>query len=520
MSLEPNPPADAGAPLPASWRTAFERLLGQPLPDIRLAVSQGALAGAPLAACQGSAIRLSPRAFGLAPRDGLQVLAHEVAHVAQQLRGELRLERAGAARITLHRRLEEDADAFAARSVRALDASGFDLSRLALPSCAMAGEWLPHVFVRGRGDLPTDVEGWVARFARFGRLEIEIRRVIAYMEARGETYESEQDFVYMVRMVVEILRRPKIGGEIVCVAIPYRDDQQGAAIVADVKLVRQGTGANVVVLVPRGGKNAVPMGVLRGLEDGGIHAIGIRDGASLAALRINGLYVSGGPNDNPRTVGDGRPREARGGRAEVARARHEFEEAMIACAVRENIPLLGICGGSWRVAGVLGGEIRRLGGEDARKHAGPMNEPQSNRHEVRIEPASMLDQILRTDNYRNSWPTHARGEGPELVLPVNSVHWAQSVFPYQGGGVAISARDGGVNEAFEARNAHFQLGIQWHPEYAQNGLDGTPRLTGEMHRRILAAFGDAADDSRAARILQRAIRSRRRAPSSANPSRK
>jgi putative glutamine amidotransferase len=225
-------------------------------------------------------------------------------------------------------------------------------------------------------------------------------------------------------------------------------------------------------------------------------------------LRIDAIYVSGGPHDHPLTTGKGRARDPNK-RIDEASERHNFEEIIIRSATLENIPLLGVCGGSWRVAATLGAGIERISPDAVSTHAGRMDKPNEKMHTVKIEPASMLDQIIRTDNYRNNWPTRSAKGGEVIELPVNSVHWAQSVFPHHSETV-VSARDAKVTEAFETKGRHFQVGIQWHPEYAQNGLEEAGEkygaFVGEQHRRIMAALGDAATDGRAARILQYAMR--------------
>lgn len=501
-------PLRPGARLPAALQRHFQQLLDVPLPPVRLASSRKLASRGIPAACQGRTIYLTPAACAAPPQVLLHILAHEVAHIAQQLLGKVRLRRTGPAR-TLHApALDSAADRFAARACASWPAGVPVLLVSPPPVAEPAGAWLAYPIVRNRPDLPRDAAGWLARFNQFGRREVELKRVLSHLEAKQMELDDEKELVYLVRMVVEKLRRPTISGTPVRLGIPYRDDGGGKAIAADVGLVQDGTLCDVVVLVPATFKGRSGVEWVEKLHGAGLKAVVAAPDCSLTALDIHGLYVSGGPHDHPNTVGVGRPRDPRN-RADEAEERHVFEVAMINCAKRENIPLLGICGGSWRVAGTLGASIERLSPGQAKVHAGPMTQPQEKQHEVTINPASMLDQILRTDNYRNVWPTRHAVAGQPLTLPVNSVHWAHSVFPYHSDTIG-SAQDGNVTEAFETPGQHFQVGIQWHPEYAQNGLNsnGTAEssMVGEQHRRIMAALGDAATDGRAARVLQRALR--------------
>jgi gamma-glutamyl-gamma-aminobutyrate hydrolase PuuD len=476
--------------LPPDLARHLGSLLGRDLSAVRLQKCRGVFA-----ATHGTTVYLSPAACA-----DLHVVAHEVAHVGQQLCGAVRLAAGGPARPRLEPRLERDADAFADRAGRR---GGPPLDP---PPGEPTGEYLPYPIVKGANRLPTDAKGWLGRFNRFGRQERELPRVLQYMEEQQLEFDSEKDLVYLVRMVVEKLRRPRLGGNPVTVGIPYRDDGRGKAIAADVELVRLGTMCNVIVLVPEMFAGKAGMLRVKELSEAGITAVVAKPGCSLVRLNIHALYVSGGPHDHPQTTGEGRPREP-GPRAKEAQERHKFETALILLAAEENIPVLGVCGGSWRLAATMGGKIERLEGKAEKTHAGPMTEPEKPRHEVTIQPASMLNAILCTDNYRKAWPTSDTPTGELKGLPVNSVHWAHSTFPMLGD-VRVSATESGttVTEAFESKSRHFQIGIQWHPEYAQKGMVGKSAIVGEVHRRILAALGDAATDGQAARVLQRAFR--------------
>ena len=86
-----DPPVSPPSLLPAAQRRYFERRLGQPLPDIRLragtaAQAEAAAAGA-RAFTRGAEITFGAGAYAPHVAAGQRLIAHEVAHVAQQSAG-------------------------------------------------------------------------------------------------------------------------------------------------------------------------------------------------------------------------------------------------------------------------------------------------------------------------------------------------------------------------------------------------------------------------------------------------
>lgn len=227
----------------------------------------------------------------------------------------------------------------------------------------------------------------------------------------------------------------------------------------------------------------------------------IRDLADVA--RVHGVFLPGGMADLPNTLDEaGRlhqePRVDRDQERWVARV--ELQYRVIALAIANNIPILGVCGGSRCLAqGVYGGSTRYLAQRDREVHNQHFSQPWNVAHEIVIAPGSRLGRIVRGGHYRS-------GPAPDTGtrIAVNSMHWAQSAFTPQSP-VRISATHGGVLEGWELVGHPFFLGLQWHPEFAQLPVGDFQRTT-QPHVHVMAALGDAAEEFEAARILQAAIR--------------
>jgi putative glutamine amidotransferase len=162
--------------------------------------------------------------------------------------------------------------------------------------------------------------------------------------------------------------------------------------------------------------------------------------ARSAVGRLDGLVVSGGPDVDPARYGA--PRDPRSG--PPAPERDAWELALIEAALARRVPLLGICRGMQLLNVARGGTLlQHLDG-----HAGVPGTFVS--HEVRPVPGTLLAGIL-----------------PEPVAVPTHHHQAVDGV---GEGLAISAvaADGTV-EAVEGPAADgFVLGVQWHPEAADD----------------------------------------------------
>jgi putative glutamine amidotransferase len=150
-------------------------------------------------------------------------------------------------------------------------------------------------------------------------------------------------------------------------------------------------------------------------------------------------------------------------------ARDNVDELLIQDAFNMRKPLFGICFGMqilnvWRT-GTLRQHI-----ESNVRHTGP----EAPNHAVRVEPDSMLAQILRP--YLD-----ARG-----MLTVNTSHHQAIELPGDGFRVVARSMIDNVPEAMEGLSRlHWVLAVQWHPE----------RMIAEPpHRALFEAFIHEARD--------------------------
>jgi putative glutamine amidotransferase len=155
---------------------------------------------------------------------------------------------------------------------------------------------------------------------------------------------------------------------------------------------------------------------------------------------VDGLVVAGGADVGAARYGAvphplaQRPRDDR----------DDAEVALVTEAMREDLPLLGICRGMQVMAVAAGGRLDQhlpdLVGHDGHSPAlGAYG-----RHLVTLAEGSWLRSVL---GERVDVPTHH--------------HQGVSTHP---GLVATGWADDGVVEAVEAPGARLRVGVQWHPE--------------------------------------------------------
>lgn len=248
---------------------------------------------------------------------------------------------------------------------------------------------------------------------------------------------------------------------------------------------------------------------------------------------VDGLFVPGGPAAHPTQEG----------RKNVVdtvyeRARHTMESAAIQECRRRNVPVLAVCGGSWRLAAEFGARIVQMGRGGLEQHNFAFNprELMKAKHAASVVPGSHLSAVLEVDYKGYMAPAVFRTKNQKLEggeLPVNSAHWARSVLPDPGaprGGAAAAAAaaagppgppdlipsaqegrgDDAVLEGFEAPDLHFCIGVQWHPEFAQIALttvEGTDYKA--KHKLLMQNFLNAAIVHRGVVKLQALVRGRR-----------
>jgi putative glutamine amidotransferase len=150
----------------------------------------------------------------------------------------------------------------------------------------------------------------------------------------------------------------------------------------------------------------------------------------------------------------------------LKRQRTAFEAAITRAALRDEKPILGICGGQQLLGVVLGGAlIQHIPDaiDTPIQHEQPNSRDEPG-HAIAIKEGTLLHRIAGT--------TEAL---------VNSAH--HQAMRNVGKGTVISATaPDGVIEAIEYPAHPFCLGVQWHPEYHVSGLDDA----------IWRAFLDAA----------------------------
>lgn len=154
---------------------------------------------------------------------------------------------------------------------------------------------------------------------------------------------------------------------------------------------------------------------------------------------LDGLLLAGGPDVDPARFGaDPHPEVV------VRRDRDEAEFALLDEALRQDVPVLGICRGMQVMAVQAGGTLVQhlpdLHGEDRhRGGTGVFSE-----HQVHLQPGSLASSLL----------------GAQLT--VNSYHHQGVDDP---GALTVTGRaDDGTIEVLELPTKRFALGVQWHPE--------------------------------------------------------
>jgi putative glutamine amidotransferase len=140
--------------------------------------------------------------------------------------------------------------------------------------------------------------------------------------------------------------------------------------------------------------------------------------------------------------------------------RDEWEIAVASAAIRQNVPLLGICRGMQIVNVACGGTLHQhvpdLVGHD--EHNGPPDG--FGVHKVRVTAGELLASILPCAGEYFDVPTHHHQAVDLPGAGLTAVAWA----------------DDGVIEAIESASG-FTIGVQWHPE---QGTD--ERLFGALIR--------------------------------------
>jgi gamma-glutamyl-gamma-aminobutyrate hydrolase PuuD len=202
------------------------------------------------------------------------------------------------------------------------------------------------------------------------------------------------------------------------------------------------------------------------------------------------LIIPGGPHANATqipVIDQEVQNQPKGQTEDYAKARAKSELNLIEQARTLGMPILALCGGSWRLVENYGGSTVELAALDnsgkfrtngppnnsARtRHAGNMNDVKTEfKHPLAVRPKSLLETAM------------SESKNPPTDMQVNSVHWAVvrtsgmgtrpglgqqrfSVVPNEM--LQQSGRDPlslGTTEAVESVHGAPVLGVQWHPEY-------------------------------------------------------
>ncbi len=182
--------------------------------------------------------------------------------------------------------------------------------------------------------------------------------------------------------------------------------------------------------------------------------------------KCDGFLFTGGPDIDARVFGE-ENLKCQGG---ISPQRDKMELELAKLAVSKGKAILGICRGIQLINAAMGGTLHQdiyLGRNQGTmlKHwqEAPDWYPV---HDVRIEPASKLNQIFGTDR-----------------LAVNSYHH-QAVKETGAGLVPAARTSDGIIEAVESSDSRFILGVQWHPEMMWK--------YDIQHLKLFSAFVEAA----------------------------
>ena len=176
---------------------------------------------------------------------------------------------------------------------------------------------------------------------------------------------------------------------------------------------------------------------------------------------LNGLVLSGGNFDiHPRYYGESPIREL----GEIKHARTDFELEITVQALKQDLPVLGICGGAQAINVALGGSLYQdISAQLADTGAGDHSSKNLNGgHSIHVEAGTRLSDIVKRSSFK-----------------VNTSHH-QAVKRLGRGLIVNAVADDGVIEGIESTKHGFVLGVQWHPEVL------APRQ--QHQHRIFASF--------------------------------
>jgi putative glutamine amidotransferase len=195
----------------------------------------------------------------------------------------------------------------------------------------------------------------------------------------------------------------------------------------------------------------IPAAYVVALRDAGAQPVllppeeGLTESDARALLAVvDGLVVAGGADVRPARYGATPHPHAQRPRDD----RDDSEIALVKAAVREDLPLLGICRGMQVMAVAAGGSLEQHLPDLVGHHGHSPAPGVYGRHDVTLAEGSWLREVL----------------GERVDVPT---HHHQSVRTHPGL-VATGWADDGVVEAVEAPGARLRVGVQWHPEVGED----------------------------------------------------
>lgn len=202
-----------------------------------------------------------------------------------------------------------------------------------------------------------------------------------------------------------------------------------------------------------------PDKVIQGLRNTYAHALALAGGAPVQiplgldeesyrsiCRRLDGLFLSGGPDIDPQNYGE--PPHKRLGQVDAERDRVEI--LLTRWAVAAQKPVFGVCRGHQVLNVAMGGAMYQdvealMPGADRHDFRGNGYARDLLSHTVQLQPDSFVGRIA----------------GPEV--PVNSLHH-QAIRTIGQKVRVVGKSPGGVIEAIEIQEHPFAVGVQWHPE--------------------------------------------------------
>jgi putative glutamine amidotransferase len=186
---------------------------------------------------------------------------------------------------------------------------------------------------------------------------------------------------------------------------------------------------------------------------------GWTDDPAQAIELLDGLILAGGVDLDPAGFGQQQHEATLG----VQPGRDACELALLSCARRSEIPVLGICRGMQLINVAGGGTlVQHVPDEFAGVHQVTPGSFEGSEHRIALTPGSLIARLIGAEE-----------------ASVNS-HHHQAVGEL-GRGLTITARNiaDDLPEAIESTGEDFLLGVQWHPEADEND-------------RVITGFVDAA----------------------------